>query len=171
MKFDSQPHRFRRLAIAIASRLLACLVALSFLAILVPVGTATAKNEAIMACCVGKKAGHCETALSSKKSAPQQHDHNTIVADADANETHSHDSSLRSAAESTAVRKSCNTDCCAATSTVRSQQKRERGTVQVKVVHHAPAAVLFVTDNTPAPVSTSDYLAQINPRGPPSSLL
>ena len=170
MKFDSTQNRFRRLAIAIASRLLACLVALSFLAILVPVGTATAESEAIMACCVGKKAGHCETALSSKKSAPQ-HDHNTIVADADADETHSHDSSQRSAAESTAVRKPCNTDCCAATSTVRSQQKRERGIVQAKVQHSEPAAVLFVADNTPASVSTSDYLAQINPRGPPSSLL
>jgi hypothetical protein len=168
MKLDPKENRFRRLAISVAGRLLACLVALSFLAFLVPVGTASAEKETLMACCVGKKAGHCESALSSKKSAPQ-HDHNTIVADED--ETHSHDSSQRSAAESTAVRKPCNTDCCAATSTVRSQQKRERGTVQAKVVQHAPAAVLFVTDNTPSSVSTSDYLAQINPRGPPSSLL
>ena len=168
MNLDTRQNRFRRLAISIASRLLACLVALSFLAILVPVGTASAEKEAVMACCIGKKAGHCETALSSKKSAPQ-HDHNTIVADAD--ETHTHDSSLRSAAESTAVRNPCNPDCCAATSTARSQQKRERGTVQAKVQHHEPAATLFVTDNTPSSVSASDYWAQISPRGPPSSLL
>jgi hypothetical protein len=168
MNLDTKENRFRRLTIAIVSRLLACLVALSFLALLVPVGTATAENEAIMACCVGKKAGHCETALSSKKSAPQ-HDHNTIVADAD--ETHSHDSSQRSAAESTAVRNPCNPDCCATVSTVRSQQKRERGTVQAKVQHHAPAAIVFVAGNTPSSVSASDYWAQISPRGPPSSLL
>ena len=164
------PHenRFRRLAISVASRLLACLVALSFLAFLVPVGAASAEKETLMACCVGKKAGHCETTLSSKKSAPQ-HDHNTIVADED--ETHSHDSSQRSAAESTAVRNPCNPDCCAANSTVRSQQKRERGTVQVKIQHHEPAAVLFVTSNTPSTVSANDYWAQISPRGPPSFLL
>ena len=120
MKLGPKENRLRHLAIAIASRLLACLVALSFLAFLVPVGTASAEKETLMACCVGKKAGHCESALSSKKSAPPQHDHNTIVADED--ETHSHDSSERSAAESTAVRNPCNPDCCAATSTVRSQQ-------------------------------------------------
>jgi hypothetical protein len=168
MTLDRKENRFRHLAISIASRLLACLVALSFLAILVPVGTASAEKEAIMACCIGKKAGHCETALSAKKSAPQ-HDHNTIVAEAD--ETHSQDSSRRTAAESTAVRNPCNPDCCATTSTVRSQQNRERGTVQAKVQNHAPAAVLVVADHTPSSVSANDYWAQISPRGPPSSLL
>lgn len=167
MTFDPKENRLRRLAISVASRLLACLVAVSFLAFLAPVGTASAEKETPMACCVGKKAGHCESSLSSKKSAPQ-HDHNTIVADE--NETHSHDSSQRSAAESTAVRNPCNPDCCAVTSTVRSQQKRERGTVQVKVQHSAPAAILFVTGNTPSSVSATDYWAQISPRGPPSLL-
>ena len=167
MKLQAQEYRFRRIAISIASRLLASFVALSFLAFLVPIGTASAEQEAVMACCAGKKAGHCETALSKK--SPPQHDHNTIVADED--ETHSHDSSQRSAAESTAVRNPCNPDCCAATSTVRSQQKRERGTVQVKVQHYEPAAVLFVTTNTPSSVSANDYWAQISPRGPPSPLL
>lgn len=168
MKLDPHENRFRRLTISIVSRLLACLVALSFFAILVPVGTASAEKEAVMACCIGKKAGHCETALSSKKSAPQ-HDQNTIVADAD--ETHSHDSSQHSAAESTAVRNPCNPDCCATTSTARSQQKRDRGTFQAKVQNHAPAAVLVVAGNTPSSVSANDYWAQISPRGPPSSLL
>ncbi len=82
MKLDPHENRFRRLTIAIVSRLLACLVALSFFATLVPVGTASAEKETIMACCVGKKAGHCDSGLSAKKSAPQ-HDHDTIVADAD----------------------------------------------------------------------------------------
>jgi hypothetical protein len=168
MNLDPQVNRFRRLTISIASRLLASVVALSFLAFLVPVGTASGEKQTLMACCAGKKTGHCETALSSKKSVPQ-HDHNTIVADED--ETHSHDPSQRSAAESTAVRNPCNPDCCAASSTVRSQQKRERGTVQVKIQHHEPAAVLFVTDNTLSSVSANDYWAQISPRGPPFFLL
>lgn len=165
MNLDPQEYRFRRLAIAIASRLLACVVALSFFAMLAPIGVASAKTETVMACCVGKKAGHCDSALSSKKSAPE-HDHNTIVAEAD-----DPDSSLPTAAESTAVRNPCNPDCCATTSTARSQQKRERGSSQVKVRYHAPAGILFDTDQTPSSVSSSDYWAQISPRGPPVSLL
>lgn len=168
MTLDPKEYRLRRLAISIASRLLACLVALSFFAMLAPIGAVSAEQQAVMACCVGKKAGHCESSLAAKKSPPQ-HDHNTIVADED--EQHSHDSSQRSAAESTAVRTPCNPECCATTSTVRPQQKRERGTVQQKVQHHAPAAILFDSDNTPAPVSSTDYWAQISPRGPPAFLL
>ena len=167
MKLEAHEYRFRRLVISITSRLLACLVALSFFAMLAPIGAASAKTETIMACCVGKKAGHCESSV--KKSDPPEHDHDTIVADAD--NTDSHDSSLRTAAESTAVRNPCNPDCCANVSTARSQQKRERGTVQAKIRHHTPAGILFDTDNTPSSFSSSDYWTQISPRGPPSSLL
>ena len=165
MKSEAHEYRFRRLAISIASRLLACLVAVSFLAILAPIGAASAKTETVMACCVGKQAGHCDSGLSAKKSAPE-HDHDTIVADADDS-----DSSQRAAAESTAVQNPCNPDCCATVSTARSQQKRERGTAQAKVRHHAPAGILLGTDNTPSAVSSSDYWAQISPRGPPAFLL
>lgn len=168
MNLDPKEYRLRRLAFSIASRLLSCIIALSFFAILVPIGTALAEKEAIMACCVGKKAGHCDSGLTAKKSAPQ-HDHDTIVADAD--NTDSHDSSLRSAAESTAVRNPCNPECCATVSTVRSQQKRERGTAQARIQYHAPARILFDTDNTPSSVSATDYWAQISPRGPPAILL
>lgn len=168
MNLDPQECRFRRLAITLVSRLLACLVALSFFALLAPIGTASAEKETVMACCVGKKAGHCETGLSTKKPAPE-HDHNTIVADADTSDAH--DSSLRTAAESTAVRNPCNPECCATVSTVRPQQKRERGTVPAKVRHHVPAGILFSTDNTLSSVSANDYGAQISPRGPPAFLL
>ena len=168
MNLAPKEYRFRRLAIAVASRILACLVVLSFFAILVPIGTASAEKEKLMACCVGKKTGHCDSALASKKLAPQ-HDHNTIVADED--ETGSQDSSLRSAAESTAVRKPCSPSCCATSSTVRPQQNRERGTVQAKARYELPAALLLATDNTPATVSANDYWAQISPRGPPAFLL
>ena len=168
MYLDPKENRVRRLSIAIGSRLLACIVALSFLAILAPIGAASAKQQTVMACCVGKKAGHCDSGLSSKKSAPQ-HDHNTIVADT--GENGSHDSSLRTAAESTAVRNPCSPDCCGTVSTVRPQQKRERGTAQAKAHHHPPAAIVFATNNTPASVSSSGYLSQISPRGPPASLL
>ena len=168
MNLDPQEYRFRRLARSIVSRLLACLVALSFFALLVPIGTAAAERETVMACCAGKKAGHCESGLSAKKPAPE-HDHSTIVADADPGD--SRDSSLRTAAGSTAVRNPCNPECCATVSTVRPQQKRERGTVQAKVRYHVPAGFLFDTDNTVPSVSANDYWAQISPRGPPAFLL
>ena len=168
MKFDPKEIRFRRLAIAIASRLLAFLVALSFFASLVPVGTASAENETIMACCIGKKAGHCDSGLSAKKSAPQ-HDHDTIVTGAD--DSNSHDSSRRSAAESTAVRNPCNPECCATVSTVRTQQKRDRGAAQAKVQHDTPAGILFAPENSPSSFTANDYWAQISPRGPPAFFL
>jgi hypothetical protein len=168
MNLDTKEYRLRRLAISIVSRLLACLVALSFFAILVPVGAASAEQEKLMACCVGKKAGHCDSGLTSKKSAPQ-HDHNTIVADAD--QTGSHDSSLRTAAESTAVRNPCNPDCCGAVSTAKPQQKRERGTAQAKVRYQPSARIFFASEHTLSFVSLAGYLSQISPRGPPAFFL
>lgn len=168
MNLHPQEYRFRRLAISIVSRLLACLIAVSFFALLVPIGTASAEKETIMACCVGKQAGHCDSGLTAKKAAPE-HDHDTIVADAD--DTDSPASSLRTAAESTAVRNPCNPECCATVSTVRPQQKRDRGTAQAKFRYQMPAGILVHTDYTLSAVSANDYWAQISPRGPPAFLL
>ena len=64
---DPQENRYRRLAIATASRLVAAFIALTFLATLLPAGTAAAKS--IMACCKGQAAGHCHAGFKSKKTA------------------------------------------------------------------------------------------------------
>ena len=66
MSSDPHENRYRRLAIVIASRCLAAIIAFSFLATLLPAGTAAAKS--IMACCKGQAAGHCHVNLKTKKS-------------------------------------------------------------------------------------------------------
>jgi hypothetical protein len=67
MRSDPLENRYRRIAITIASRCLAAIIALSFLATLLPAGTAAAKS--IMACCKGQAAGHCHASIKLKKSA------------------------------------------------------------------------------------------------------
>jgi len=157
MKLDPKENRFRRLAVSIVSRLLASVVALSFFAILVPVGTASAENETIMACCVGKKAGHCHSGLGSKKSA-QEHDHNTVVAEED-------QSASSAPAFRSAVRNSCHSDCCACLASSR-QQKREPGTAQV-ARRHSPYKIFSHHTARTALFSSTEIWAQISPRGPP----
>jgi hypothetical protein len=168
MNSDPKENRLRRLAISIVSRLLACIVALSFLATLLPIGSVSATEATIMACCVGKTAGHCESGLASKKSAPQ-HDHNTIVADAD--NTDSHNASQHSAAESTAVRNPCPSDCCACSVSTVRQQNRDRGAAQAKLRFSTPLRILSKSDRQPSIFSSSEDWDQTSPRGPPAFLL
>ena len=54
----------------IASRLIAILVAVSFVAIWVPIGSASRDESGVMACCIGKEAGHCDSGISAHKPPP-----------------------------------------------------------------------------------------------------
>jgi len=67
MSSDSQENKYRRIAIVIASRCVAVFIVLSFLATLLPAGTAAAQS--IMACCKGQAAGHCHANIKWKKAA------------------------------------------------------------------------------------------------------
>ena len=67
MSSDPHENRYRRFAIAIASRCVAAFIAFSFLATLLPAGTVAAKS--IMACCKGQAAGHCHAGFKSKRTA------------------------------------------------------------------------------------------------------
>jgi len=67
MRSDPHENRFRRFATTLATRCLAAVIALSFLATLLPAGTAAAQS--IMACCKGQAAGHCHVNLKTKKSS------------------------------------------------------------------------------------------------------
>jgi hypothetical protein len=67
MRSDPSENRYRRIALTIASRCLAAIIALSFLTTLLPAGTAAAKS--IMACCKGKAAGHCHATVKFKQNA------------------------------------------------------------------------------------------------------
>ena len=54
----------------IVSRLIAILVAVSFFAILVPIASASRDKSAVMACCIGKEAGHCHAKLTKHRPPP-----------------------------------------------------------------------------------------------------
>jgi len=168
MNSDPKQSRLKRVTIAIVSRCLATVVAASFLATLLPIYRASAKS---MACCVGKTASHCHSGLTSEESSPRPN-HNTIVATDDTDPSlRGENTSRRSAAESTAVRNLCHSDCCACSvSTVRQQQKRERATAQAKVHHDLPLRISSRSENIASVVSSDGYWAQTSPRGPPSFL-
>jgi hypothetical protein len=61
MRPDKDENRIKRFVITITSRLLAALIALSFLAMLLPAGAVAAQS--IMACCRGKATSHCHARL------------------------------------------------------------------------------------------------------------
>lgn len=85
---------------AIASRLIAVLVAVSLVAIWAQIAGASSDQTSVMACCVGKEAGHCDSGLTAHKPPPPPEpepmcgltslESITIVAEPS---THSHNSS------------------------------------------------------------------------------
>ena len=188
-----QEKRFGPIAISIAMRSLAVIVALSFFATLIPIGSAFAANSATKACCIGKAAGHCESGIIARKrrtpppkrevlcglKTAHHHEVVTIVADSSDNEQpHQHSSastsettSSRPAAESAAVRKPCHTDCCAGSVSAARQQKRERANIAGITRQHPPALIaLRFETNTPR-FAANENFAQTSPRGPPTFLL
>ena len=54
----------------IASPFIAILVAVSFFAVLVPIVRASRDKSGVMACCVGKEAGHCDSGLTAHRPPP-----------------------------------------------------------------------------------------------------
>jgi hypothetical protein len=137
-------------------RLLAFVVALSFMAALVPLGIVSAKTATTMACCVGKQADHCPSGLKARKTAAHQHRH-----DAD---------SSAPAFKTITARNSCHSDCCACVTSSR-QQKRERAAPQSIVRHTSPLATLGYDANAASLFSANEKRTQISPRGPPLFLL
>lgn len=157
MKSDPKQNRRRPFTISIVCRLLALIVALSFLATLLPIGIVSAEKST-MACCVGKAAGHCDSGLTSKKQVPA-HDHVTVVAEQTEN---------KSPSVST-VSQHCQSDCCACAVSTQ-QQRRERAAVQPIAWHAAPSATLSRFASIEPFFSSNDEWAQTSPRGPPSFL-
>ena len=142
-------HASGRIVTRVIVRLLAFVVAMSFLAALLPLAKVSAASST-MACCVGKEESHCHASAKAKKAAAHDHDSSKPVFQS-------------------AINKACHSDCCAC-SVSTQQQKRERGTAQPiarftssTVRSHAPGETLVF--------SSSDLWAQINPRGPPPFLL
>jgi hypothetical protein len=54
----------------ITSRLLAIWIAISFIATVVPIASASWEKSGVMACCIGKEAGHCDSGLTGHRYPP-----------------------------------------------------------------------------------------------------
>jgi hypothetical protein len=169
-------------------RVVAITIALSFIAMLLPIASASSDKSSTMACCAGKTAGHCDSGLAAKKPQPPpepmcglataetESDGITIVAEPSPTESHhSHSQtaetdSSSSAAESTSLRQPCHMDCGACATSATRQQKRERGAVQPLTDQSLSLTTLSHYENSSVLFSSSEEWEQTSPRGPPSDL-
>jgi hypothetical protein len=139
----------------LVSRLLAFVVALSFTAALLPLGTASAKTAATMACCAGKQADHCPSGVKARKAAAK----------------HNHEADPSAPAfKSVGVRSSCHSDCCACVSSF-GQQKRERSAALPTFRHASPLATSLLYANSASLFLPNEKRTQVSPRGPPAFLV
>ena len=153
-------------------------VALSFLAVLVPIASASRDKSNSMPCCAGKAAGHCESGIVPTQ-APKRisepmcgldnstsaDDAITIVAEPSNEESHH---SHSQAAESISLSQPCAMDCGACMASSQRQQRRERGILQ-PVTYHNPSLIIHSRyENQPFSFSSNEYRDQISPRGPPA---
>jgi len=165
-------------------RFLCLFVALSFLAALVPIASASIDKSTTMPCCAGKAAGHCDSGIAPKPVARRfsepmcgldnsdsADDANTIVAEPTKQESHhSHsqtaDKTLH-AAESLSPSHPCPMDCgaCMASS---QQQRRERGILQPLAFHIPSLNIDSNYENQQFSFSSNENWDQISPRGPPA---
>ena len=153
MNSDPKQSRLKRFTISIVTRCLATLVAVSFLATLLPIQTASAKKST-MACCVGKTASHCHAGVKAKK--PAAHDHSS--------------DSSNPAFKAAAVQQPCHSDCCACSASSR-QQKREGAAAQTIARHGSPFPTCLLAANGSAVNHANENWNQTSPRGPPTSFL
>ncbi len=172
--------------------LVAITIALSFIATVIPVASASLTKSTTMACCAGK-AGHCDSGIAAKKVPPpksepmcglhgaeMEDDGITIVAQpvaepAHAESQHSHSqtaetNSSQPAAESASLSQPCHMDCASCAAGASRQQKRERNTVQPTAYQNASLTTFSFDDEQPLLFSSSNEWEHVIPRGPPNSL-
>lgn len=165
-----------------ASRLIAITIALSFVAMLLPIAGASANKSNTMPCCVGKAAGHCDSGLTAKKlpepeepmcglhTDDSEDDGVTIVAEPSQTESHHASESTGTAAESASLSEPCQMDCGACATVSTRQQKRERGVGQPAIYQISPLTSLSNYDNLTVFFSSNENWEQTSPRGPPANL-
>ena len=177
----------------VARSLVAITLALSFIATLIPVASASLTKSSAMACCVGKTAGHCDSGIAAKKVPPpksepmcglhgaeMEEDGITIVAQPVAEPSHSESqhshsqtaetNSSQPAAESASLSQPCHMDCASCAAGATRQQKRERNTVQPTTSENALSTTLSFDEDQPLLFSSSRNWEHVIPRGPPANL-
>ncbi len=177
----------------VARPFVAMTIALSFVATLIPVASASLTKSSTMACCVGKTAGHCDSGISAQKVPPpksepmcgldgaeMEDDGITIVAQpvaqpshAESQLSHSHAVEINSSqtvAESTSLSQPCNMNCASCAAVASRQQKRERNTVQPTIYQNASSTTLSFDEDRTLLFSSNEDWEHVIPRGPPLSL-
>ena len=167
-------------------------VALSFIAPLLPIATASSDT---MPCCAGK-AGHCDSGITPKrvhpptsepmcglKDATMDDDGITIVAEpVHTKSQHSHSRNAENSssggnsdstlvAESNSLSQPCRMDCGACLAGSTRLQKRERALIQSITVRSLPLSTSHKYESLSLHVSSRADWEPASPRGPPSELL
>jgi hypothetical protein len=166
-------------------RFLCVFVALSFLAVLVPIASASRDKSNTMPCCAGKAAGHCDSGIAPKPiprisepmcgldNSESADDAITIVAEPSNQESHhSHSQTAETtshAAESISLNQPCPMDCGACMASSQRQQRRERGILQPVTDHNPSLTIYSRYENQPFSFSSNEDWDQISPRGPPAA--
>jgi hypothetical protein len=168
----------------IASQLIAIAIAVSFLAMLLPIAVASATNT--MACCIGKTAGHCESGIAAEKvpepepepmcglSDPHgEDDEITIVAEPVKHESHysAETSSSSRAAETLSLSRPCEMDCCACAVASSRRQRRDDASAEFIARLLWPSLTASQFESVSLSFSSNEDWEQTSPRGPPVSVL
>lgn len=190
--FLERDKHFVSLGRGIANRLVAITIALSFFAILVPIASASWDKPGVMACCVGKEAGHCDSGLAGHKPSPlpkpepmcgltsESLEAVTIVAEPSIpshDSRHSAETASQAGAdtklilESASLRRPCPMNCGVCTASTSRLQKRQRDIIQARAFHNSAARAITRFEHLSRVFSTSESSTQINPRGPPATSL
>ena len=176
----------------VARPFVAITIALSFIATVIPVASASLTKSSTMACCVGK-AGHCDSGIAAKKIRPpksepmcglhgaeMEDDGITIVAQpvaepshTESQHSHSHAAETNSsqpAAESASSSQPCHMNCASCATVATRQQKRDRNTVQPTTYQNASLTTLSFDEEQSLLISSNGNWEHVIPRGPPSDL-
>jgi hypothetical protein len=174
----------------VLGRLLAITIALSFFAMWVPIAGAAWGKSGVMACCIGKEAGHCDSGFMAAEPPPPPEpepvcgshsatsDSITIVAEP---YTDSHTSSRNAeiqdnaeseaTVESASLSRPCPMDCGACTASTSRVQKRQKDIIQAKTFHSSAPGAITRFEDLSRVSSANESWTNINPRGPPATSL
>lgn len=157
---------------ALPSRFIAILVAVSFVAMLVPIASASRDEGSVMACCIGKDADHCDSGLTTHKPPPPPSEPMcglTPAAESQAGADSQTDAETVVAAESVSIGKPCPMSCGACTATASRLQKRQKDFIQARTSHVPQLGATLRLENLSRVFSSDESRTQISPRGPPRS--
>ena len=166
----------------IASRFIAILVAVSFFAMWVPITSASRDKSGVMACCIGKEAGHCHAKLTGHRPPPPPKpepmcgltsatlDAITIVAKPSTQShtsRHSAESSSQAGVESASLNRPCPMNCGVCTGNTSRLQKRQKDATQARTFHSSAFGAITRFENLSHAFVSNESWTNINPRGPP----